>query len=109
MRRSKFHRIPNDKKPRYAARLFSKLRPLLGANRAKLAVAHQAPPLLVPEPEGEGFETGKQRDGLHGLKQRLGAVTLFQMVVGNPRAEVMDVMKANVAGKPLEHFGQLVE
>jgi hypothetical protein len=31
-------------------------------------------PLLIPEPEGEGFEAGEQRDGRHGLKQRLRLV-----------------------------------
>ena len=31
-------------------------------------------PLLIPEPEGEGFEAGEQRDGRHGLKLRLRLV-----------------------------------
>jgi hypothetical protein len=31
-------------------------------------------PLLIPEPEGEGFEAGEQRDGRHGLKLLLSAL-----------------------------------
>jgi hypothetical protein len=49
-----------------------------------MAETNQPVPLLIPEPEGEGFETGEQRDGRHGLKQRLRLVALLQIVIGNP-------------------------
>ena len=41
---------------------------------SKRAESNQPVPLLIPEPEGEGFEAGEQRDGRHGLKQRLRLV-----------------------------------
>lgn len=36
-------------------------------------------------------------------------MTLLRVVVGNARAEVVDVVKANVAREPLQQFGQFVE
>jgi len=36
-------------------------------------------------------------------------VALLQVIIGNPRAEVMKVMKPNVAGEPLQDLGQFVE
>jgi hypothetical protein len=36
-----------------------------------MAETNQRGPLLIPEPKGEGFEAGEQRDGRHGLKQRI--------------------------------------
>jgi len=41
---------------------------------SKRAESNPPVPLLIPEPEGEGFEAGEQRDGRHGLKQRLRLV-----------------------------------
>jgi hypothetical protein len=38
---------------------------------SKMAETNQPVPLLIPEPEDEGFEAAEQRDGRHGLKQRL--------------------------------------
>jgi hypothetical protein len=38
---------------------------------SKRAESNQPVPLLIPEPEGEGFEAGDQCDGRHGLKLRL--------------------------------------
>jgi len=73
----------------------------LPSHGSEVAVANQLAPLFIPETEGEGFETGEQRDWLHGLKQRLGLMTFLQMVIRNPRAEMMDVMKPDVAGERL--------
>ena len=36
-----------------------------------MAETNQPVPLLIPEPEGEGFQAGEKSDGRHGLKQRL--------------------------------------
>ena len=45
----------------------------------------------------------------HLVKDGIFLVTLLQLVVGNLRAEVMDVMKADVAREPLQHFGEFIE
>lgn len=63
---------------------------------------NQAMLFLIPEAEGQGFEAAEQGYGRHGLKQRLRVVTSLQIVIGNPRAQVMNVMKPDVARKPLE-------
>ena len=62
-----------------------------------MAETNQTVPLFIQEAEGEGFEAGEQRDGRHGLKQRLRLVAPLEIVIRNPRAQVMDVMEPNVA------------
>jgi len=87
----------------------------LGSSKALVAqdsrrpVADELLTAFVPKAIGEGFEAGKERDGFDGLKERFGAVTFLEVIVRNRRAQVMDVMKADVAGKPLQDFWQLVE
>lgn len=51
-------------------------------------------------------ETCPQRDDLDGVKRRDFIVALLQIIVGNIRTNVMNVMQANIAGEPLEDFGQ---
>ena len=66
-----------------------------------MAVADQLALLFVPKTEGEGFEAGEEGDGFHGLEQRLRAMALLQIVIGDARAEVVDVVKADIPGEPL--------
>ena len=75
----------------------------------KVTIADQLAPLLIPETKGEGFEAGKQRDGFDSLEQRLGPVTFLQVVIWNPGAQMVDVMKADVAGEPLQYLRQFVK
>src|ERR1700690_1984750 len=74
-----------------------------------MAVADKFPVLLVPEPVGGGFETGEQRDGFHLLEERVGLMAFLQIVIRNARAQMMDVMETDVAGKPLQDARQFVE
>ena len=74
-----------------------------------MAVTDQSVLLFVPETESERFETSKQRDWFHGLKQRLRLVASLKVVVGNPRAQVMYMMKPDVTGEPLQDFRKLVK
>lgn len=63
-----------------------------------MAETNQPVPLLIPEPEGDGFEAGEQRDGRHRLKQRLRLVALSQIVIGNPpRHQPPDVFQTGSA------------
>ena len=73
------------------------------------AKADELAPLLIPETERERFEARKQAHRLHGLKQRIGPMAFLEVVIGDARTEMMDVMKANVAGKPLQHAGKFVQ
>src|ERR1022692_3869742 len=86
------------------ARLF-----MLKPHRFELAVADQPALLFIPETESERLQAAQQRDGFDGLKQRFCFVAFLQMVIRNARAEMMNVMKADVAGKPLQHFWQFVK
>ena len=70
-----------------------------------MTVANELTLLFIPEPERKRFEAGEQSDRLHSLKQWLGFVAALQIVVRNPRAEVMDVVEAYVAGEPLQNLG----
>ena len=62
-----------------------------------MAETNQPVTLLIPEPEGEGFEAGEQRDGRHALEQRLCLVAPLQIIIGNLRAQMMNVTKPEVA------------
>src|ERR1043165_5094981 len=73
------------------------------------AVADELLAAFVPKAKGEGFEAGKEGDGFDGLKERFGAMAFLEVIVRNRRAQVMDVMKADVAGEPLQDFRQFVE
>ena len=59
--------------------------------------------LLIPEPDDEGFQAGKQCHGVDCLKQGLGPMAFLQPIIRDSRAEMMDVMKADVSGEPLKH------
>src|ERR1700690_3918868 len=83
--------------------------PPLAAQGAQVAVANQLAPLLVPEPKRERLEAGEESDWLHGLEQRFSPMTLLEVVIGDARAEVMDVMEADIAREPLQHLGQFVK
>src|SRR5437773_11814514 len=82
---------------------------LLSSKVSQVTVTHQRPALLIPETEGERFQAGEQGDRLHALKQRLRFVTFLQVVVRNPRTQMVNVVKPNVAREPLQHPGQSVE
>src|SRR5258708_21029143 len=79
-----------------------------GPCRLQRTISHHLLALLVPEPEAEGLQAPQERDRRDGLKERLRFVAFLQMIVGNPRAEMMDVMKTDISRKPLQHPGELV-
>src|SRR5258708_1970317 len=68
----------------------------------QVAVAHQFPILFVPETEGERFKAGKQGNWLHPLKQLMRAVASLQVVIGNSRTKMMNVVIADIARNPRE-------
>src|SRR5678810_103142 len=65
--------------------------------------------LLVPKPEGERSEAGKKGYGLYLLEERMRTVAPFQVIVRNSGAQVMNMMKPNVPGKPLQDLRQLIK
>src|SRR6185503_1066088 len=73
----------------------------LAASLAQGAVPHELPTLFIPKPEGERLQAAQQGNRFHRLEKRLGLVAFFEVVVRNARAQMMNVMKPNVAGEPL--------
>ena len=63
--------------------------------------------LLVPETESEAFKSFNEGEGLHILENLVGVVAGLEIVVRDTRAEVMDVVEADISGEPLEDFGKL--
>jgi hypothetical protein len=60
-------------------------------------VADQPALLLIPQAVLERLEAGPQRYRFDSLEQRLGSVTAFEVVVRDPGAKVVDVVKADVS------------
>src|SRR4051812_29397203 len=89
-------------------RRFSGQRAVL-AQRSEMAVTDQLARRFVPQPEGERLQAADERNRFHALKQRLGLVAPLEVVIGNARAQVMDVMKSDVARKPLQDPRQFVK
>ena len=49
-----------------------------------------------------------ERQRLH-LKYGILVMTLFQLIVGDPRAEVMDMMKTYISREPLQDLRKFIE
>src|SRR5256885_17035778 len=65
--------------------------------------------LLVPEPQAERFEAAEKRERFYLLKHQVRFVASLQIVIRNSRAQMMDVVIADVAGEPLQNLWQFVE
>ena len=59
--------------------------------------------LFVPQPERQRLKAGKERDRFDLLKKRSGVITFFQIVIWDLGAQMMDVMKPDAAGEPLQN------
>ena len=82
---------------------------LLRADRFQGPIAYQFLALLIPQPERKRLEAAEQSHRFDGLEKRFRPVALLQVIVRNARAQVVDVVKPDVARESLEHLGQLVE
>ena len=83
---------------------------LLAADEfAQALVADHLLAVFIPEAIAERLEASEQRDGFHLLENRNLVVSALQIVVRDARAEVVDVVEANIAGEPLKDARQFVE
>ena len=71
--------------------------------------ADELPAFLIPKMKPGRVQAAPERDGLHILENRMRSVTSLQIIIGDAGAEVMDVVKPNIAREPLESLGQTVE
>src|SRR2546429_745533 len=75
----------------------------------QMAEANEFFALLVPEPEAERFEAAEKGERFYLLKHQMRFVASLEIVIRNSRAQMMDVVVADVAGEPLQHLRQFVE
>lgn len=76
---------------------------------ADVAEADEFAALFVEETEAEGAQARPESNRFHLLEEGAGFVATLEIVVRYARAEVMDVVEADVAGEPLQNFRQFVE
>ena len=74
-----------------------------------MAVADEFFAGFVQQPESERFQAPEKRDGFHALEHQMRFVASFEIVIRNARAQMVDVMVADVTGKPLENLRQLIK
>lgn len=72
-----------------------------------MAEADEATVLFVPEPEVERFQASAQGQWFYVAKERVGIVASLQIVIRDAGTQVMDVVKADVPGEPLQDPGNL--
>ena len=64
--------------------------------------------LLIPKTVGERLQAAQDGEG-PDLKNRRAVVTFLQLVAGDARTEMVDMVETDIAGEPLQHLWQLVE
>src|SRR6202789_3576718 len=70
---------------------------------------NQLPVLLVPQAKRRSLQTRGQRNWLDLREEFIRVVTLLQVVVGNEGAQMVDMMKTDIAREPLQDSRQLIE
>src|ERR1700722_20441766 len=83
--------------------------PFESLRRRGAAISDIHAALFIPQAEGEGLHARQERDRPHLEKPRLRLMTLLQKVIRNARTEMMYVVVADVAGKPLQDARQFIE
>lgn len=64
--------------------------------------------ILVPQGQGDAFQTLPKGDFSDFWQVRGGVVTFLQAVIGDHATEMVEMVKADIAGKPLEDFRQII-
>ena len=71
------------------------------------AKAHKLALFFIPQVQPQRLKARPERDGGHIHELGVLLHTALERVVRDARAEVMNMVKADIAGEPLEHLGQL--
>lgn len=96
----KYHTITLRRNP------FAALIPL---HLPQMTKAYQPFVLLIPESEGDRLQAGEQGQRFHVPEHGIGMVAPFQVIIGDPGAEMVNMMESDIAREPLENFWELVE
>jgi hypothetical protein len=67
----------------------------------RLAKSHEDVALFIPQAKCEAFEARQQRDRFDRVEEWIRFMALLQVVIRNARTQVMNMVEANIAGKPL--------
>jgi len=73
-----------------------------------MSESYESLPLLVPESIAQRFEARWQRDGPDSLEIWVCVMTALEVVIRDARTQMMNMMKADIAGKPLQDFRELI-
>lgn len=84
-------------------------RRLLFLKGFEVAEPDQLVAVFIPQTEGKRFQARPKCNCLHFLEHRIRIVAPFQVIIGNPRAEMMNMMEPDVSREPLQHFGQFIK
>ena len=90
--------------PTHIVRLLRNTR-LLPLPVPQVTKTDQFPAILVPQSKRNRPQATRQSHGFHGLKHGFGSMAPFQIVIGNPGAEMVDVMESDITGEPLQNLG----
>lgn len=71
--------------------------------------AGEAAAAFIPQTVAQRFQTPSNGEKLYTRKHRLGIMGPLQLIIWNPGAQVMYVVKTDVSGKPLKNSRQFVE
>src|SRR5437867_13241723 len=72
----------------------------------RLAECHETSRIFIPQCETQRGQTLHKRDDGYAVKERILIVAALQAVVRNARAEVVDVVQADVPGEPSQDCGE---
>ena len=72
-----------------------------------LGERHELAHVLIPELELDGTKTASDGDRRDAGEDGVGVVGALQVVVRDPRVEVMDMVQTDVAGEELQHSREL--
>src|SRR5271165_1322708 len=70
------------------------------------AKRHQSLQIAVPQCVAQGLKRRAQRKRWRRLKSGIGIVAFLEPIIRDPRVYMVHVVKANIAGKPLEQARQ---
>ena len=79
------------------------------SDRLRYLESHQLLLLLIPKPESERLQARFQRQGLDVGEHAVFIVTGSKLIVGDAWAQMVYVVKTDIAREPLQQPGQFVE
>jgi hypothetical protein len=64
--------------------------------------------IFIPQTEFQGLQTGTQGDRLDLVEDGIFLLAFFEVIVGNPRAEMVQVVESDIPAEPLQQFWKVI-